>query len=175
MMAIELAIALFGFGVFAVMTIGNGSIPGIVGAMAGIGALWLFRRELLGISIDSGTLTMPVKQIAWMPALSFRRRNVPLSEVGRLTLSAAWVGFEVVKVSGDFGWGRIVFASTEQRRRFIAFIQFICPGVEVYRVRSPADGSAPPRRPYTWLGDQTALGLIPDRHESPELPIGRDP
>ncbi len=173
MMAIELAIALLGFGVFAVMTIGNRSLPGIVGAMAGIGALWLFWRELVGISIDSRTLTMPVKQIGWMPALSFRRRSVPLSEVGRLTLSPGWVGFEVIKVSGDFGWGRLVFASTDQRRRLIAFIQSICPDIEVYRVRSPADRSAPPRL-YTWLGDQTALGLIPDRHQSPELPSNRN-
>jgi hypothetical protein len=150
MMAIELAIALLGFGVFAVMTIGNRSLPGIVGAMAGIGALWLFWRELVGISIDSRTLTMPVKQIGWMPALSFRRRSVPLSEVGRLTLSPGWVGFEVINVSGDFGWGRLVFASTDQRRRFIAFIQSICPDIEVYRVRSPADRSAPPRLTRGW-------------------------
>lgn len=79
-MAIELAIALLGFGVFAIMTIGNGSLLGIACPMAGIGALWLFWRELLGISIDSRTLTMPVKQIGSMPALSFRRRSVPLSE-----------------------------------------------------------------------------------------------
>jgi hypothetical protein len=173
MMAIELTVALLGFGVFAVMTIGNGSRPGIVCAMAGIGALWLFRCELPGISIDSRTLTIPSKQIPWMPALSFRRRRVLLSEVRRLTLSPGWIGFEAIKISGGFGWNLLVFASTDQRRRFIALFESLCPGVEVYRIRSPADRSAPPRL-YTWLGDQTALGLIPDRQEPPELPSNRD-
>jgi hypothetical protein len=173
MMAFELAVALLGFGAFAVATIGNGSPLGIVCAMAGIGALWLFQCELLGISIDSRTLTIPSKQIPWMPALSFRRRRVLLSEVRRLTLSPRRAGFEVAKISGGFGWNLLVFASTDQRRRFIALFESLCPGVEVYRIRSPADPSPPPRL-YTWLGDQTALGLIPDRQEPPELPSNRD-
>jgi hypothetical protein len=33
------------------------STPGIVCVIPGIGALWLFQHELLGISIDAGTLT----------------------------------------------------------------------------------------------------------------------
>jgi hypothetical protein len=37
------------------------STPGIVCVIPGIGALWLFQHELLGISIDAGTLTMPTK------------------------------------------------------------------------------------------------------------------
>jgi hypothetical protein len=111
---------------------------------------------------------MPVKQIRWMPAMS-RRRTVLLSEVRRLTLSPGWAGFEVAKISGDFGWGWLVFASTDQRRRFLAVIQGVCPHVAIYRIRSSADGSAPPRL-YTWLGDQTALGLIPDRQEPPSRP-----
>jgi hypothetical protein len=104
MMAIELAVALLGFYVFTVTTTGNLATPGFVGVIAGIGSLWLFLRDLLGISIDSETLTMPTRQIPWMPALSFRRGTGLLSEVHRLTLSARWFGFEVVKISGDFGW-----------------------------------------------------------------------
>jgi hypothetical protein len=79
------------------------STPGIVCVIPGIGALWLFQHELLGISIDAGTLTMPTRQISWMLALSFRRRTLSLSEVRRLTLSERWFGFEVVNISGDFG------------------------------------------------------------------------
>jgi hypothetical protein len=56
----------------------------------------------------------------------------------------------------------LVFASRDQRRRFIGLIQSVCPGVAVYRFRSQSDQSVP-LRPYTWLGDGTALGLIPDR------------
>jgi hypothetical protein len=52
MMAFELAVVLLGFGAFVVAAIGNGSPPSIACAMAGVGALWLFWRELLGISID---------------------------------------------------------------------------------------------------------------------------
>jgi hypothetical protein len=135
-MAIELAIALLGFGAFAVATIGNLSILGVVCAIAGIGALCLFQCEVLGISIDSQTLSMPARQFLWMPALSFRRRTVLLSEVHRLTLSARWFGFEEVRISGDFGWDILVFASRDQRRCFIALIHSICPGVAVYRLRS---------------------------------------
>jgi hypothetical protein len=97
-----------------------------------------------------------------MPFLSFRQRTVRLSEVRRLTRSARWFGFDVVKISGDFGWDLLIFASRGQRRRFIALIQGIYPEVGVYRIRSPLDQSAP-LRPYKWLGDPTALGLIPDR------------
>ena len=173
LMAIELAVALLGFYVFIVTTTGNLAAPGIVGVIAGIGALWLFQRELLGISIDSQTLTMPTRQIPWMPAFSFRRRTVLLREVRRLTMSARWLGFEVVKISGDFGSDRLVFASRDQRRRFTALIQSICPGVAVYRsrsyrIRTQSDPSVP-LPPCTLLGDRTALGLIPDR-QGPEDP-----
>ena len=89
------------FYVFTVTTTGNHAAPGIVGVIAGIGALWLFRFrcELLSISMESQTLTMPTRQMPWMPA----------------------------------------FASRDQRRRFIGVIQSICPGVAVYRIRSPSD------------------------------------
>jgi hypothetical protein len=168
MMAIELAVALLGFYVFTVTTTGNLATPGFVGVIAGIGSLWLFLRDLPGISIDSETLTMPTRQIPWMPALSFRRRTVLRSEVHRLTSSARWFGFEVVKISGDFGWDLLVFASRDQRRRFIALIQSVCPGVAVYRIRSQSDQRVP-LSPYTWLGDGTALGLIPDRQGPQDL------
>lgn len=169
-LAIELAFALLGFSFFSitVTTTGSPVIAGIVCFIAGIGALWLFRCDLLGISIDSETLTMPKRQIPSMPAFSFRRRTVMLSEVRRLTLSARWIGFEVVKISGDFGWDILVFASRRQRRRFTALVQSICPGVAVYRIRPISDGSVP-LRPFTWLGDRTALGLIPDRQGSQRL------
>jgi hypothetical protein len=136
----RVAVALLSFYLFIVTTAGNLASPGIVGVIAGIGALWLFQCELLGISIDSQTLTMPTRQNPWMLALSYRRRTVLLSEVHRLTISARWFGFEEVRISGDFGWDLLFFASTDQRRRFIALIQSICPGVAVYRIRSPSDG-----------------------------------
>jgi hypothetical protein len=83
-MAVELVVALFGFGAVAVMTmIGYPSILAIVCMIAGIATLWLFRCRLRGISIGSGTLTMPTRQIPWMPILSFGRRTVLLSEVRR--------------------------------------------------------------------------------------------
>ena len=168
-LAFELAVALLGFCFFSITatTTGNLMIAGIVCFIAAIGALWLFRCELLGISIDSETLTMPKRQIPSMPAISFRRQSVMLSEVRRLTLSARWFGFEVVRISGDFGWDILVFASRHQRRRFTALIQRVCPGVAVYRIRSISEGSVP-LRPFTWLGDRTALGLIPDRQEPQE-------
>ena len=135
-MAIELVVALLSFGAFIVTTIDNPSILGIVCLIAGIGALWSFQCELLGISINSQTLTMPTRQIPWMPALSFRRRTILLSEVHRLTMSARWFGFEVVRISGDFGSELLVFASRDQRRRFIALIQSVCSGLAIYRIRS---------------------------------------
>jgi hypothetical protein len=135
MMGIELAVALFGFCVFAVTTMISGrEIPGIVGVIVGIGALWLFHRELPGILFDSKTLSIP-SRIRGMPILSFRRRTVLLSDVHRLT-SARWCGFEVVKVSGHFGSDILIFASRDQRRRFTALIRSVCPGA-IYRVRSP--------------------------------------
>jgi hypothetical protein len=90
-LAFELAVALLGFCFFSITatTTGNLMIAGIVCFIAAIGALWLFRCELLGISIDSETLTMPKRHIPSMPAISFRRQSVMLSEVRRLTLSAA--------------------------------------------------------------------------------------
>jgi hypothetical protein len=163
-MAIELAVAVFGFCVFAVTAVGSPTEPGIVCVIAGIAALWLFQRELSGISIDSETLTMPTRRIRWMPVLSFRRRTVLLSEVSRLTTSARWFGFDVVKITGDFGWDLLIFASRGQRRRFTALIQSVCPDVAVYHNRSQLEH--PPSR-YAWLGNPTALGLIPDR-EGPE-------
>jgi hypothetical protein len=166
MMAIELAIAVFGFYVFAVTTVGSPTTPGIVCIISGIGALWLFRRELSGISIDSKTLSMPNRRIRGMPFLSFRQRTVRLSEVRRLT-RLRWFGFDVVKISGDFGWDLLIFASCGQRRRFIALIQSIFPEVATYRIRPQSDQSAP-LRPYKWLGDPTALRLIPDR-PGPEI------
>jgi hypothetical protein len=132
-MAIELAVALLGFYVFTFASAGNLASPGFVGVIAGMGGLWLFQCELRGISIDSQTLTMPTRRIS---ALSYRRRTVLLSEVHRLTISARWLGFEVVSISGDFGRDLLVFASTDQRRRFVEVIQSICPGVAIYRVRS---------------------------------------
>ena len=71
-----------------------------------------------------------------MQVLLFWRRAVLLSDVRRLTVSAPWLGFEVVKISGDFGSDTLVFASKGQRRRFIAHIRRICPGVAVYRSQS---------------------------------------
>jgi hypothetical protein len=166
-LAFELAVGLLGFCFFSVIiATGTGGlmIAGIVFFIAGIAALSLFWCELLGISIDSETLTMPTRQIPSIPAISFRRRTVMLSEVRRLTLSARWFGFEVAKISGDFGWDILVFASRRQRRRFTALIQSICPGVAVYRIRLISEGSVA-LRPFTWLGDRTALELIPDRQE----------
>jgi hypothetical protein len=165
-LALELAVAVLGFCLFSInaTTTGNLMIVGIVCFIAAIGALWLFRCELLGISIDSETLTMPKRQIPSMPAISFRRQTVMLSEVRRLTLSARWFGFEVVKISGDFGWDILIFATRHQRKRFTVLIQSVCPGVAVYRIRSISERSVP-LRPFKWLGDRTALGLIPDRQE----------
>lgn len=134
MMAIELAAALLGFGFFSV-AIATTVIAGVVCFIAGIGALWLFQCELLGISIDAEMLTMPMRH-PWMAALSFQRRTVLLSEVHRLTLSERWLGLEVVRISGNFGSDMLVFATREQRRRFTELIQSICPGVPVYSIRS---------------------------------------
>ena len=100
-------------------------IAGIVYFIAGIAALSLFWCELLGISIDSETLTMPTRQIPSIPAISFRRRTVMLSEVRRLTLSARWFGFEMAKISGDFGtyWSLLRGASGGALpRSFKAFV-----------------------------------------------------
>jgi hypothetical protein len=134
MMGIELAVAVFGFCVFAVTTMISGpEIPGIVGVIVGIGPLWLFQRELSGILIDSKTLSIP-SRIRGMPVLSFRRRTVLLSDVHRLT-SVRWCGFEVVKISGDFGSDILIFASRDQRRRFTALVRSVCPDA-TYRVRS---------------------------------------
>lgn len=143
-LAFELAVGLLGFCFFSVIiatSTGGLMIAGIVCFIAGIAALLLFWCELLGISIDSETLTMPTRQIPSIPAISFRRRTVMLSEVRRLTLSARWFGFEVAKISGDFGWDILVFASRRQRRRFTSLIQSICPGVAIYRIRSISEAS----------------------------------
>ena len=161
LIAIELAIALFGFYAFAVTRISSPGV-GIAAGIGGISALWLFRRELSGISIDQKTLTMPTRRIRLMPVLSVRQRTVLLSEVRRLTMSARWLGFDVVKITGDFGWNLLIFASRAQRRRFAALMQSICPEVAVYRIGSQLDQSVP-LRPDTWVGDPTALELIPDR------------
>jgi hypothetical protein len=88
-MAIEVAVALLGFYVFIVTTAGNLASPGIVGVIAGIGALWLFQCELLGISIDSQTLTMPTRQNPSMPALSYGTncvavRGAPIDNISAL-------------------------------------------------------------------------------------------
>jgi hypothetical protein len=160
LMAIELAIALFGSYVFAAR-IGS-PVVGIVTGIGGIGALWLFRLELSGISMDDKTLTMPTRRTRLMPVLSVRQRTVRLSEVRRLSMSARWLGFDVVKITGDFGWNLLIFASRGQRRRFTALMQTICPEVAVYRIGSQL-GQSVPLRPYTWVGDPTALRLIPDR------------
>ena len=127
-MAIKLAVVLLGFYVFNVTT-----IPGVFGGLVGVVVLWLLVFELPGISIKSEAISMPTNRIPWMPVLSFWRRTVSLSDVRRLTVSAPWFGFEVVKISGDFGSDMLVFSSKRQRRRFIALIRNICPGVAVYR------------------------------------------
>jgi hypothetical protein len=132
-MGIELAVAFFGFCFFAITVMSGPEIPGIVGAVVGIGALWLFQRELSGILIDSQTLSIP-SRIRGMPVLSFRRRTVLLSNVHRLT-SVRWCGFEAGKISGDFGSDILMFSSRDQRRRFTALIRSVCPGA-IYRVRS---------------------------------------
>ena len=132
-MGIELAVALLGFCVFAVTTTISGpEIPGIVGVIVGIGALWVFQRELPGILIDSRALSIP-SRIRAMP-FSFRRRTVLLSDVHRLTVSAL-CGLEVVNISGNFGSDILIFASRDQRRRFTALIRSACPGIAIYRIR----------------------------------------
>jgi hypothetical protein len=133
MMAIELAIAVLGFYVFSVTTVDKPEILGVGGVIGGIGALWLIQVEWLGVSIDDETLTMPTRRIPWMPALSFRRRTVLLSEVRRLIMSARWLGFEVVKIYGDFGSEKLIFGSKAQRRCFTLLTQRICPSVAVHR------------------------------------------
>jgi hypothetical protein len=136
MMGIELAVALFGFWVFAVTTmIGGPEIPGIAGVILGIGALWVFQCELPGILIDPQALSMP-SRIRTMP-VSFRRRTLSLADVHRLTVSAPWWwGFEVVNISGNFGSDMLIFASRGQRRRFSALIKSVCPDIAIYRIRS---------------------------------------
>jgi hypothetical protein len=63
-MAVELVVALFGFCAFAIITmIGYPSLLAIVCMIAAIGPLWLFQCGLRGISIGSGALTMPTRQI----------------------------------------------------------------------------------------------------------------
>lgn len=126
LMGIELAVALLGFYLFTVTATGDLATLGVLSVIAGIGALWVFQCELLGISVNSETLRMPTRQIPGLSALSFWRRTVLLSEVRRF---ARWSGFEVVKISGDFGRDILIFASRDQRRRFIALIQSIRPGV----------------------------------------------
>jgi hypothetical protein len=135
MMAIELAIAVLGFYVFAVTTIGQPKIPGMAGVFAGIAGLWLLQIELLGISIDQETLTLPMRRIPSMPALSFRRRTVFLSEVRRLTILPRWLGFEAVKIYGDFGSDMLIFNSRDQRRRFTLVMHSLCPSILIFRVR----------------------------------------
>ena len=135
-MAVELAVMLLGFYVFNVTTVRKPEIPGILGVLVGVVALWLLLRELPGISINSEAISMPTNRIPWLPVLSFWRRTVLLSDVRRLTVSAPWAGFEVVNISGDFGSDTLIFSSKRQRRRFSALIQSIRPGVTVYRSRS---------------------------------------
>jgi len=80
-MAIELAVGLLGFYVFNVTTVGKPEIPGILGGLVGVVALWLLLFELPGISIKSEAISMPTNRIPWMPVLSFWRRTVLLSEL----------------------------------------------------------------------------------------------
>jgi hypothetical protein len=85
LMAIELAIALFGFYVFAVTRIGP-PVVGIVSGAGGIVALWLFRRELSGISIDSKTLQAdPMDALLVVSATKGAAvRSAPIDTVGAL-------------------------------------------------------------------------------------------
>ena len=53
MIAIELAIALLGFYIFNETTARKPTLPGILGVLFGVIALWLLWRELAGISIHS--------------------------------------------------------------------------------------------------------------------------
>ena len=136
MIAIELAIALSGFYIFNETTARKPTLPGILGVLFGVIALWLLWRELAGISIHSDSISMPTNRIRVLPVLSFFRRTVSLSSVRRMTVSLPWCGFEVVRISGDFGSDVLVFSSKGQRRRFIAIVESLCPGVGVYRSRS---------------------------------------
>jgi hypothetical protein len=137
--AIELAIALLGFYAFNETTVRKPTTPGILGVLVGVVALWLLSRELVGISINSEAISMPTNRIPWLPVLSFFRRTVSLSDVRRLTVSKPWSGFDVVRISGDFGSDMLVFPSKGQRRRFIALMESLCPGMVVYRSRSLPD------------------------------------
>jgi len=128
-----LAIAVFGFYVFNATTERKPVLAGILGVLVAVGALWMVLRELKGISINSEAISMPTKRSQWFPLLSFWRRTVALSEVRRLTVSPPWSGFEVVRISGDFGSDVLVFSSKAQRRRFIAIVESLSPGVGVYR------------------------------------------
>jgi hypothetical protein len=84
-MAIELAVALLGFYVFNVTTVGKPEIPGILGVLVGVVALCLLLSELAGIAINSEAISMPTNRIPWIPVLSFWRWTVLLSDVRRLT------------------------------------------------------------------------------------------
>jgi hypothetical protein len=131
-MAIDLALVLLGF-YFNVTTVRKPEILGILGVLVGVVALWGLLLELPGILIDSEAISLPTNRIPLVPVLSFWRRTVLLSDVRRLTVLAPWVGFEMVRLSGDFGSDILFFASKRQRWRFIALIRRICLGIAVYR------------------------------------------
>jgi len=136
LLAAEAAIAICGFAMLNATTARNPKFAGVLGVLIGTVCLVLLLREMRGLVVGAELIILPTNRLTTIPILSFGRRRIRLAELRRMTVAPAWCGFQLIRISGDFGSDVLVFQSSGQRRRFTSLVQRLRPDVELFRSRS---------------------------------------
>jgi hypothetical protein len=136
LLAAEATVAICGFAMLNATTARGPKFAGALGALIGTVCLVLLIREMRGLVVSAELICLPTNHLTPIPILSFGRRKIRLAELRRMTVAPSWCGFQLIRISGDFGSDVLVFQSSGQRRRFTSVIQRMRPDVELFRSRS---------------------------------------
>jgi hypothetical protein len=78
---------------------------GMVGFLIGLLGLWLLSREVRGLAINAGMISLPSGRFRQLPILARGRRIISTNAVRELTVTQSWYTFQLVQIQGAFRVG----------------------------------------------------------------------
>jgi hypothetical protein len=101
---------------------------------------WLLFLEGRGIIIDEQTLSLPIRQLPWLPIFALTRARLPVEQVSDLTYVGSWMGMERVLLNHQSDRQTLIFEDRDARRLFFETMRRRLPTIAIYRVQRPNPG-----------------------------------
>lgn len=106
---------------------------GLAGAAEAVFAVQAAISLWAGVTVRSGSVTLPRALIRQMPLVVWGRQSIPMAGVRDVTFAGHSLGFDVVILSAGDDSAPALFSSREKRLAFFEALRRAHPEVRIYR------------------------------------------